>query len=294
MNITEIKISNWDELKTLISEFNPMKNISGLNSFWCFRGQGDSKWGLSTSLERNGLYLNEKSLLDKFKRNAHLYTNIKEIDSTLEWLSLMQHHGTPTRLLDWTKSPYIATFFALNSTVVEKGYSALWAINTFPLMDKLRQKFKRNKRYFFVGEERYFFENLITDKQFVNLFLTDWNEEGNEFFPHVLPVIPYHSHKRITIQQGLFLCPTRVAVKTIPIETTFEQNLTLAFEGLNMEESVKKYLIPKKLKAEIISELNYMNINDATLFPGLDGFARFLGKEALLQHEDDKGKYMIK
>lgn len=291
MTITEIKISSWNELKNIISEFNPVKD-NELNKFWCFRGQENSKWGLSSSLERGELYVSEKSLLDKFKRYAHLYTDVKKIGSTLEWLSLMQHHGAPTRLLDWTKSPYIATFFALNNTAVAKGFSVLWAVNTFPLMDELRRKFKKNKRFSFLGDEKYFFQNLISDKDFTNLFLTDWNEEGNEFFPYVLPVIPYHSHQRITIQQGLFLCPTRTSSKLSYI--TFEQNLIKAFEHNEMEDSVKKFLIPKKLKAEIINELNYMNINDATLFPGLDGFSKFIGKEALLYHDNYKAKYHLK
>ena len=63
----------------------------------------------------------------QFRRAFHHYAdNIPRPDDAMEWLSLMQHHGAPTRLLDFTWSPYVAAFFALYRATAD---AAVWAFN---------------------------------------------------------------------------------------------------------------------------------------------------------------------
>jgi len=70
-------------------------------------------------------YYAESSMLKHFM----LRTNTKDlqIDSTLDWLCLMQHHGIPTRLLDWTESILIALYFAVKEKNLCDGY--IFALN---------------------------------------------------------------------------------------------------------------------------------------------------------------------
>src|SRR5205823_7935870 len=71
----------------------------------------------------------EQHLLRQFQRRLHQYVSvIPEVDDTLEWLALMQHHGAPTRLLDWTKSPFVAVYFAVE-TATARTPSAVWIVN---------------------------------------------------------------------------------------------------------------------------------------------------------------------
>jgi hypothetical protein len=75
-------------------------------------------------------------------------------------------------------------------------------------------------------------------------------------------------NERLTIQQGLFLCPGN-------LRTSFESNL-LAFPNDDIANHVHKMVIPNHLREDILARLNRMNINRASLFPGIDGFAQSL------------------
>lgn len=102
---------------------------------WAFRGHADSTWSLISTL---GRYLNayieqkywdlqEARIVRLFQRKGHLFlTHIPDRSDMFQWLALMQHHGAPTRLLDFTWSPYVAAFFALERTTTQ---AAVWALN---------------------------------------------------------------------------------------------------------------------------------------------------------------------
>src|SRR5438477_5501829 len=73
---------------------------------WAFRGQGED-WPLTAKIERYAIRpgVAEDYIMREFRRRIHHYsTNAPHRDDDLEWLALMQHHGAPTRLLDWTRS----------------------------------------------------------------------------------------------------------------------------------------------------------------------------------------------
>jgi len=128
-------------------------------SNWAFRGQSDEEWPLFSALSRyfHSFKINpedwvsrEERMLRIFKRKAHHFlSHIPDPDDDFEWLALMQHHGAPTRLLDFTWSPYVAVFFALEKATRD---AALWALN--PGMGRghdLREK-DSYERYFLRGQ----------------------------------------------------------------------------------------------------------------------------------------------
>lgn len=122
----EITPNNWEEAK----------DLGKLLDFCVFRGHADQSWELSTTLERaancfnsprQALWMHEKDIINRFRARAHNYIQSPPKDEDyIEWLSLIQDYGGPTRLLDFTRSFNIAAFFAME--FAEKDL-CIWAVN---------------------------------------------------------------------------------------------------------------------------------------------------------------------
>ena len=252
---------------------------------WAFRGHEKADWPVEPTVERlkkeyPKSFRNdaEDYVRKAFKRRAHHYLQHLPGDrDELEWLALMRHHGAPTRLLDWTKSPYVAAFFAV-AEAKEGTTSAIWAID----IDAVKGEAVRLLVQSGViddpkGAEFSFSEPSV----FERVLLQETN-------PSIIaPVQPLKMNERATSQQSLFLCPNslmfgfefalkqvlksdRDRVKAWCLEDHPEE------EPLRLERLFKLYVEPQA-RNELLQELHRMNVNYATLFPGLDGFARSLG-----------------
>ena len=126
------EIDSWGEFVNIIGRWPGFRN-------WCFRGQGQEDWKLEPSLTRHvdasrvakeSWKLQEERISRIFRRKCHLFIeNTPNPDDVLEWLALMQHHGAPTRLLDFTWSPYDAIKSVLEvagGTLEDVTYNAIF------------------------------------------------------------------------------------------------------------------------------------------------------------------------
>lgn len=278
----KIHINDWETAVSVL------KIINRKTPLWAFRGQSDSEWGLKTKFEREGEQhsLNtyfysvcESNVITNFKRQAGQYIqNLPDPQNTLDWLAIIQHYGGPTRLLDFTYSFYVATFFAIQNASSD---SAVWSLNINYLLKKDSEFKSQIGMISFQNIIKKYVERL---NNFIGYTPSDQADES------ICIVEPFIQEKRLSIQQGLFIGPTN-------IEKSFQSNLASAINAKNDNfsdnnlslitsdqlESINgddlfliKFILSKDIKYEVVDQLRNMNISDATLFPGIDGFTRSL------------------
>ena len=125
---------SWSDFKSdLINElFNDGIFQEGR---YLFRGHRSSEWQLTSSYDRFHYPFDKfPDLVNMFKDEC-LWLNVDKtvIDNEKYFIAFSQHHGIPTRLLDWTYSPYIASFFAFSDLILQEeteGDISVWILNT--------------------------------------------------------------------------------------------------------------------------------------------------------------------
>ena len=279
-----IEIDSWDHLKKALMK----------RSFdYYFRGQLDSDWDLKSSLERTEeefKSLAESNMLRIF--DQHLYTlGLKNIPETkVEKLMLMQHYGAPTRLIDFTESPYVAAFFALNKKTdglnSSNNKSSIYAINGSSLYTRLTVFGDEEYCRFFDDKKikvANIYSELIKPRIFDELIL------GRTIQSKFVTVIkPIYHHERSNSQASIHLSAGNIDYSFLE---NFRNLLDNSGDIIEKTEPLAvKYIFPNSIREEALPDLNLMNINFSSLFPGIEGFM----KDLYFRHESfDYSKKMI-
>jgi hypothetical protein len=259
------KLGSWRELVEALDQL--------MTTNWVFRGHERADWKLETTLEREfgarGAEV-EQRLLWQFVRSAprllpsHL---IPHDNDAAAWLGLIQHYGGPTRLLDVTRSPYVALYFAFESA--GEADRAVWIFDYAWCMAECGRIMAENE-----GRQldQILGRALGAQAQLV-YSLVHRQPHGDQLFSSfkpftgVFPVDPWKPDSRQSAQQAMFLCAANAALGFAENFGTHKQPTAPA---------LYRIVLPASLREEVLERLAYMNVTAATLFPDLGGLARSL------------------
>jgi hypothetical protein len=255
VDLGEIRASSWNELNELLYENSWQENIGRFRAQFAFRGMSSETYDLTTSLSRLGGTAGdlEGAMLRAFQKYAHDPT--RQDMSIWNWLALAQHHGLPTRLLDWTYSPLVAMHFA-TSHVTHYGEDGLiWCVDYARsnelLPGQLKAILRRESSSVFTAEMLH--QAAATLHEFDTLS----DSEFIAFFE------PPSLDARIVNQYSLF-------------SLLSNPNVLLGEWLLEHPNVLRRIVIPAGLKWEVRDKLDQANITERVLYPGLDGLTRWL------------------
>lgn len=255
----EIRIRNWNELNDAVFRGSWSRLHGRFRGPYVFRGMSDACSTLETSLMRlGGAYEQvEGSLVRNFRKYGHRSAGSPE--SFWHWLVVAQHHGLPTRLLDWTYSPHIAAHFAterLDSFAVD---GVVWCVDMAGVHKFLPPELRR----FLESEHADVFTTEMLDS-YANS-LAEFDERlSNVREPISLFLEPPSIDERIVNQ---------LAVLSLMSSPTARLDHWLHEVSPRL---VRKVIIPASAKLEIRDKLDMININERMIYPGLDGLSRWL------------------
>jgi hypothetical protein len=257
MPIEEIRISSLGDLIDKVTPTEPDPVTGRHRDSGVYRGAAEASRPLLTSLDRlggvdpphvkTGL---EEHILRNFIRYSRPYFETPPVN---EWELLVaaQHHGLPTRLLDWTYSPLVAAHFATldRQICIDR---AVWRLD-----------WKKVHRAFGFPELALLIQDL--DELFVKggrfspwtLFNRDPKEK-----PFACMIEPPSLDARIVAQAAVF---TLCSDKSQPFDAFLEEH------GLG--EALTRFVVPAEQTARVRDQLDLASVDERRLFPGLDGVA---------------------
>jgi hypothetical protein len=279
---------------------------------WVWRGQSTFSWHLQTRLSRAFSELPphadpavsydyiglENKVIGFFKERARRATSTAPDDlDLLSWLATMQHYGAPTRLLDWSESPFVALWFACESIADED--SALWALNAYMCRREITGSLLPGG-----WDHLGVITHSTTDAEGATTTRTPalevrHRDRENHFLRWAirmrskwpLPLVPFDSDPRMSAQQTVLACIGDLTEPVDQLLLRYDEwqseraaepppggyrldTLSSLFPLTQPADLIRKFLIPRDWRLEALNRLGTMGIDASTLFPGLDGVGR--------------------
>ncbi|MBE5965512.1 MAG: FRG domain-containing protein [Lachnospiraceae bacterium] len=253
-------IQDMSSISELIMDQAFDSRVQRYRSSFLYRGIPNEEYHLRTSLQRNCKDKQkevEKCILRNFTKYAA--TDDPQLKESL-WRQMIigQHHGLPTRLLDWTYSPLIGLHFATSGEdlfEMDKHNCVIWKIDIEELNKLLPMKYQeilnRENAFLFTMD---MLEEVVSD-------VDQYDDELGK--DSMVLIEPPSIDQRIINQYSYFsIIPNKIA----DIEKFLEDKTS----------NTVKYVINKELRWRVRDMLDHMNMNERIMYPGLDGLSTWL------------------
>lgn len=260
--INQVIINDLSQVFDLIRDQGYKESMDRYRSLCVYRGLPNVAFKLVTSLQRN-CKGQKKNLEPALLRNFTKYAAIEDPsieESVWRQLILGQHHGLPTRLLDWTHSPLVALHFAMtegNYDDMDKHDCVIWKIDMEELVgllpDSYKNKLKENSSAVF----------SVSQIREITNSLSEYDAAMGDKAMAIME--PPSIDPRIVNQYSFFsIIPNGID----DIENFLDKNTNHTI----------KYVISKDLRWRIRDMLDQLNMSERTVYPGLDGLSKWLGR----------------
>ena len=230
-----------------------------------FRGHEDAQYKLEPSVLRCGHLKREFDFTKKFRLMAPGFGPTPDTGRIDQWLFLMQHHGLPTRLLDWTESMLTAVFFATQKARKEGDAdqdAAVFALNPTEL-NRVSGLWSKQDQALFPNT---WVQGRTLQTIKIAFGTADESVGGKEIRPFKKPtaIFPSGVHPRVTAQKSCF---TLHGKDDRPMED-------ILLEDGSHDVVLRKYILDRGSVCEISNSLASLGVTQTAVFPDLDGLAK--------------------
>ena len=256
------EINDMMDFSQLLMEQRYRPEIDRYRSLHIYRGMPDANYRIITSLQRmckhKAMEL-EPVILANFTKYAALEDPSIE-SSVWRQMVLGQHHGLPTRLLDWSFSPLTSLHFALsdyNLEEMDQHDCVVWRIDVKEIHSMLPAKYQE-----IMQKEK---STVFSLKMLQEACASPEEYDADMMGKAMLIVEPPSLEPRIINQYSFF--------SIVP----FGMENVEAFLDERTEKTVR-YVIKKEIRWQVRDLLDQLNISERIVYPGLDGLSRWLAR----------------
>lgn len=255
----QLRVGSFEDFVAIIS-----KRLEANSQPVWFRGCGRSTYELKPSLYRHPTKTSlvdirdlEKRAMALFKQRSVPYRSALPSETSWERLFVMQHYGVPTRLLDWTESPFAALFFALSNSVSRNSSpaedAAVWMFDPLTWNKYALRDVTAEAAILTVDDPDLKSYEPMADSP------RSWSNDPVALFG-------MYNSPRIVAQRGVF---TIAGSSLHGMESIFDSDSYPA-------ETLTKMVIPNTRIVTLMTAIIRIGYADSVFFPDLDGLAREL------------------
>ncbi|EGR2264735.1 FRG domain-containing protein [Vibrio parahaemolyticus] len=240
-----------------------IESLDGLDDLW-FRGVSNSVFKpLPGLIWKGGCDLSTEATIEH--RFLVSFKSYVDNTSLTEWevFTLMQHHGLPTRMLDWSESALVALYFALSSDLESEEYGAVWCLSPY----ELNQRTIGIDRVYCPAEMR----NKIVGELNLDAYLPPNLQPSYLALPQSPIAINANQHiKRVSSQKGCFT-----------VHGSDQRGIDQFMEGSESFRLIKIDARGHKARTEMLAKLSKLGIDEEFIYQDLDSLCKRITREVL-------------
>ena len=267
--IREVHVKTLEELMPLLSEQEYRPDLGRNRSPFVYRGMTNAAFRMVTSLRRNCKELQgtlEPAILKNFAKYA-VIEDPSIAQSVWRQMILGQHHGLPTRLLDWTQSALVALHFAVSEDELEHMEDhdcMVWRMDIRELHALLPEPYQQVMRRY--QAEVFSVDMLGEAARSLEQYDRDLEDRG------IVVLEPPSINSRIVNQYSFF------SVIPMGMENVedFLQRCT---------DNTVKYVIDRRLRWRVRDMLDQLNMSERIVYPGLDGLSKWIARHYFVKEQ---------